>query len=156
MNGEDKGYVLSNAKGKGEGVFATRDFRKNELVMKGEVVRIVEENTKWTTQVGKNQFILRGGLATKVNHSCSPNVGYRDNQEGGLDYIAFKDITSGEEIVGDYAMGNYKIDHMPKCLCGSASCRGTITGWKDLPADIKERYRNFSALYLWELDSNDG
>ena len=55
-----------------------------------------------------------------MNHSCSPNAGYRDNLEsGGMDYYAFKDIKEGEEIVTDYAMGNYVVNYMPECLCGS-------------------------------------
>ena len=66
------------------------------------------------------RFILRSEHARKVNHSCAPNAGYRDNLDsGGMDYYAFKDIKEGEEIVTDYAMGNYIVNYMPECLCGS-------------------------------------
>ena len=104
-------------------------------------------------QVGVNKYILRAEIATKVNHSCNPNVGYRDSESGGMDYIAFRDILPDQEILGDYAMGNWKIDHMPSCLCGAGNCRQLITGWKDLPEDTKARYKGFCAEYLWEMDS---
>ena len=110
--------------------------------MEGKVLKEMPYNTSHTTQVGINRWILREELAQKVNHSCDPNVGYRDNLNGGMDYFAFKDIHHGDEIVGDYAMGNYKVDHMPPCKCGALQCRGKITGWKDLPQDIKILYKN--------------
>ena len=147
------GYELRATPGKGEGIYATRYFKCDELVMKGNVLKEAVKNTTWTTQVGVNRFILRDLLATKVNHSCSPNVGYRDNQDGGMDYFAFKDIECGDEIVGDYAMGNYVVEHMPACLCGSVKCRKTITGWRDLPDEIKKEYEGFHAAYLCELDA---
>jgi hypothetical protein len=146
------GYELRATPGKGEGVFATRNFKRGDLVLRGTVLKVAEKNTSWTTQVGINKYILRGGLAPKVNHSCSPNVGYRDNAEGGMDYFAFQDIECGEEIVGDYAMGNYVVDHMPECLCGSVKCRRVIIGWRDLPEETKRGYEGFHASYLTELD----
>lgn len=121
--------------------------------MKGDVLKVAEQNDSWTTQVGVDKYILRGGLAPKVNHSCAPNVGYRDNRDGGMDYFAFRDIRSGDEIVTDYAMGNYIVEHMPGCLCGSVKCRGTITGWRDLPKEIKREYDGFHAAYLSEMDA---
>ena len=108
-----------------------------------------EENGPWCNQVGINKFVISEGIAQKVNHSCSPNVGYREN---GVDYIAYRDIKCGEEILTDYAMGNYVIQHMPKCLCESEKCRGIISGWKDLPKNIKEQYKEFSAGYLREIE----
>ena len=147
------GYELRNTPGKGEGVYATRNFKRNDLVMRGNVLKVAEKNTSWTTQVGVDRYILRDGLAPMVNHSCSPNVGYRDNQDGGMDYFAFCAIKCGDEIVTDYAMGNYVVDHMPDCLCGSVSCRKTITGWRDLPGEIKKDYEGFRAAYLTEMDA---
>ncbi len=41
-----------------------------------------------------------------------------------------------------YAMRNFASDHFPAvCLCGAARCRGSVTGWKDLPVARKARLR---------------
>ena len=158
LQGEGKdepGYELRSTPDKGAGVYAKRNFSKNSIVVVGNPIKKAEKNTPWTTQVGVNSFILRGGLSSKVNHSCSPNVGYRDNDNGGMDYVAFRDILCGEEIVTDYAMGNYVIEHMPECLCGSSRCRKQITGWKDLPGEMKKEYAGFHAQYLADMDANE-
>ena len=38
------------------------------------------------------------------------------------------------------------------CLCGSDTCRGSITGWKDLSDERKAAYRGLVAPYLVEID----
>jgi hypothetical protein len=62
-------------------------------------------------------------------------------------------IGAGEELTFDYAMRNFTIDHFPAvCLCGAARCRGSITGWKDLPAARKDDYGELVAPYLRTMD----
>jgi len=98
--------------------------------------------------------VLLAGLGPKVNHSCDPNCGVRINDAGAPDLVARYSIASGEEITFDYAMRNYSVEHFPSpCLCGSDGCRGTITGWKDLPDDTRATYRGLVAVYLLDLDS---
>lgn len=68
------------------------------------------------------------------NHSCEPNTGYR-----GLDVIALRDIREGEELTLDYAAFCNE-DMAPfDCRCGSASCRGRITGRPGNSVDRRER-----------------
>jgi len=38
------------------------------------------------------------------------------------------------------------------CLCGADTCRGAVTGWKDLPAERKAAYEGLVAPYLLEID----
>jgi hypothetical protein len=38
------------------------------------------------------------------------------------------------------------------CLCGAARCRGSVTGWKDLPAARKADYGELVAPYLRTMD----
>jgi hypothetical protein len=38
------------------------------------------------------------------------------------------------------------------CLCGAARCRGSVTGWKDLPAARKDDYGELVAPYLRTMD----
>ena len=45
------------------------------------------------------------------------------------------------------------IDHFPAvCLCGTARCRSSVTGWKDLPTARKADYGELVAPYLHTMD----
>ncbi len=147
------GCELRMTEGRGEGVFATRRFDVGETVMVGTIHRRLEENNPHAAQVSLTEFVLLGGLRPKVNHSCDPNCGVRSNDAGAYDLIARRAIMPGDEITFDYAMANYTIGHFPsRCGCGSQLCRGSVTGWRDLPADRKAAYQGFIASYLLEID----
>jgi len=147
---------LRNSCEKGEGVFATRSFSFGDTVMTGVIKKILKRNTAHASQVSENKYVLYAGLVSKVNHSCNPNCGFKENESGAHDFVAIKDIHVGEEITCDYAMRNYSIDHFPdKCMCGTENCRGRITGWKELPLEKKKEYGNFVAAYLLELDEKN-
>ena len=61
-----------------------------------------------------------------------------------------KPIKAGDELTFDYAMENYKIENFPgECLCGAATCRGKINGWKGLPEQKKKQYDGFMPDYLF-------
>jgi len=152
----NNGFELRNTPGKGEGIFATRIFKADEMVMRGEIEKELAENDSHASQVSKDRFIRHAGLISKVNHSCSPNCGIHLNETGAHDFVAMKTIEPNEEIAFDYAMRNYTIDHFAaKCGCGAKKCRGNITGWKDLPANIKKEYEGFVAPYLLEIDAEN-
>ena len=147
--------LRSCAGGKGEGVFATSHFEVGETVMDGVVGEPVDRNDVHANQVSPTQWVREGGVHEKLNHSCDPSCGVRVNASGRVDYVARRRIDVGDEITFDYAMRNYVVEHVPaRCLCGSTECRGTITGWRDLPAERKAAYRGFVAPYLLELDRN--
>ena len=148
-----EGFELRNTSGKGEGVFATRSFRAEETVMVGVIEKVLAGNHSHASQIGKNTYVFHSGLVPKVNHSCDPNCGIKVNKTGAHDFVAMKEILPGEEITFDYVMRNYSIDHFDRlCQCGAKSCRGYITGWKDLPELIKKKYQGFVAPYLLDLD----
>lgn len=57
------------------------------------------------------------------NHSCNANTAFR-----GLDLIAIRDISAGEELTLDYATF-YNEQMVPfECRCGAPNCRGIIRG----------------------------
>lgn len=148
------GYELSvSGDGRGDGVFATRSFQAGETVMVGEIERPLAWNNSHATQIGLTEYVELAGLGSKVNHSCEPNCGIRVNDAGAPDLVARRNIGAGEEITFDYAMRNYSVEHFPsRCRCGAPRCRGTVTGWKDLPEDQKASYRGFVARYLLDLN----
>lgn len=148
------GYELLGTPDKGEGVFATKSFQCDGVVMVGVIKERVDENHSHASQIGEFEYVVHDGLISKVNHSCDPNCGVRVNPSGAHDFTARRAIKTGEEITFDYAMRNYTIDFFPSiCACGSLKCRGAITGWKDMPPRRKHDYAGFVAPYLLELDA---
>ncbi len=79
-----------------------------------------------------------------MNHSCDGNVGFdfMDN------FISLKKIRKGEEIVYDYALAESGPKFNMSCKCGSANCRGIITGsdWKKLGKNPEIRKNMISYL----------
>lgn len=149
----DTGLILKEFEGKGEGVYTNRTFKKGEIVITGVIEKKLDKNHSHASQVGENEYVFHSGLISKVNHSCEPNCGIRLNRTGAHDFVAMRDIADCEEITFDYAMRNYGIDYFPKeCMCGSDGCRGSITGWKNLPEERKKAYKGFVAPYLYALD----
>lgn len=139
--------------GKGDGVLATRPFAAGETVMVGFLIGPLTGNDSHATQVGPGRWVRHGALGPKVNHSCDPNCGVRLNDGQAFDFVARRPISAGQELTFDYAMRNFTIDHFPAvCLCGAARCRGSVTGWKDLPAARKDDYGELVAPYLRAMD----
>jgi uncharacterized protein len=148
------GFELKKIAGKGEGVFATRFFKTEEIVMVGRIERKLKKNHSHASQVGENEYVFHAGSITKVNHSCNPNCGIKLNETGAHDFVAMRDVNVNEEITFDYAMRNYGVDYFPNhCKCGSEKCRDTISGWKGLPDETKKKYKGFVAPYLLVLDT---
>lgn len=139
--------------GKGDGVLATRCFAAGETVMVGFLIGELTGNDSHATQVGPDRWARHGGLGPMVNHSCDPNCGVHLNDGHAFDFVARQAIDAGQELTFDYAMRNFTIDHFPTvCLCGSPQCRGSVTGWKDLPAKRKAEYGELVAPYLRAMD----
>jgi hypothetical protein len=152
---DDEGCELrSGIDDRDDGVFAIRAFAAGETVMLGVPGRPAPANHSHANQVSLTAWVFEDGLGPKVNHSCDPNCGVRVNASvAGFDFVAMAPIAAGEEITFDYAMRNHVIEHFPvRCLCGSANCRGGITGWKDLPPERKAVYGELVAPYLLDAD----
>lgn len=151
------GIELRTTAAKGDGVFATRPFTPGDTVLAGQIEKRLLKNHSHASQIGEHEFAFHAGLISKFNHSCNPNCGIRLNADGGHDFVAMHPIEVNEEATFDYAMRNYTIDHFPgNCTCGEAACRGSITGWQDLPQARKDQYAGFVAPYLVEMDAKAG
>ncbi len=142
--------------GTGDGVLTTRAFAAGETVMVGYLTGPLTGNDSHATQVGRDEWARHGGLGPKVNHSCDPNCGVRLNAGKAFDFVARRPLIDGQELTFDYAMRNLTIDHFPTiCLCGADGCRGSVTGWKDLPQARKDAYGDLVAPYLRAIDVED-
>ncbi len=140
-----KKYNLKGSGLSGFGIFANRPLQKNEIIFAGEELsqrivskRFVDEtwNKKQKTDfrqyaypISKEVYILWDENPVNwapQNHSCSPNTAYE-----GLNVVAIKDISEGEELTLDYAMFLDESMEPFACQCGSANCREMVFGRKE-------------------------
>lgn len=79
-----------------------------------------------------------------INHSCEPNAGL----DGQVAIVALHRIQPGEEVTIDYAMCDGSAYDEFECECGSALCRGRVTGedWRN--PTLWERYAGHFSPYL--------
>jgi len=139
----------------GRGVYATRDFRRGETVLKG-TGKVLPYQTMYSIQIDWNRHLAIGSPAKYLNHSCDPNLGVRKCNAEGVEFVAIRDIQKGEEVTFDYAMTEYR--HYPRlnpedefdltCSCGSQYCRGKLGYYSELSDELKLKYRGFVAEYL--------
>ena len=122
-----KDIIVKKSKIHGKGVFADRDFKKGEVVIKYNLKKLTEKEFKnlsekekhFTSKEGKG-YVLFLAPERYVNHSCDPNTNSINNCD-----IAIKNIKKGEEITGDYSKENIPGLNM-KCNCGNKSCKRII------------------------------
>ncbi|MEI6498905.1 MAG: SET domain-containing protein-lysine N-methyltransferase [bacterium] len=111
----------------GMGVFAARDFKKGETILKWDTSEtLTEEQVKDLSDSDKKYVYLIDGIyrvqqvpARYVNHSCDPNTTVINFSD-----VAIKDIKKNDEITSDCASS--KVEEAIICKCGSSNCRGII------------------------------
>lgn len=139
----------------GMGVFAAASIRKGELLAlwEGKFVTLAEAQTlspeifRLTIQVEEEFYQIPFGNPEPgdyFNHSCDPNAGL----SGQVGLVALRDIQPGEEVCFDYAMCDGSVYDEFDCRCGSALCRGRVSGsdWKR--PELQQRYRGYFSPYL--------
>lgn len=119
---------VKESKIEGKGVFAERDFKKGEVVLKWDTKNLLTEDEvakmppdeRSYVSYFKGKYILMQEPERYVNHACEANTYAKDFAD-----VALRDIKKGEEITADYTD-----EHLPgvgiQCKCGSVSCRGII------------------------------
>ncbi len=145
--------------GCGFGAFARVDIPAGTLlVVYGGVVLTLQEfealsleMQNYPYQVEEELFLGPASLADigvgeRLNHSCAPNAGF----QGAIHIVALRDIRAGEQVTIDYATcvsAEHEAFRMA-CVCGSADCRGVVTGedWK-LPS-VQKRLLPYFQPYL--------
>jgi D-alanine-D-alanine ligase len=145
---EVKGNAIS-----GYGIYATQDINEGAIVFCGEeqnqrlvTRRYVESNwnesqkeifRRYAYPVSNEVFLLwddnPGGWAPQ-NHSCSANTVC-----DGLNVIALRNIHKGEELTLDYGVFLDENTESFVCRCGSAQCRGLITGTRHNSVTEREK-----------------
>lgn len=126
----------------GNGVFAARSFRKDQVVgiITGEILTDPEYGSNYCIDLGDNVSLEPIEPFRFLNHSCEPNckmyvidpapLHTRASTRSAvgsavpsLRLLALRKIVAGEQLLIDYA---WPADAAIRCLCGAATCRGWI------------------------------
>jgi hypothetical protein len=100
-------------------------------------------------QIAEDLFIApvrqhhRDGSMLYTNHSCDPNLAI----QGQIVLVAMRDIAPGEELTIDWATTDDG-DHEMQCRCGSAHCRGTVTGKDWTKKELQAKYAGWFCWFL--------
>lgn len=149
---------------KGKAVHAGQAFAAGETLLaftgpvyeKNELPRELDEVTDRFLQIEHNYFMGPShGLDDLINHGCNPNCGLTFTREG-VQLIALRNITRGEELCWDYSTTSLDHGWSMQCLCGAASCRGTVGDFRWLPETVQKRYRKLGILPNYITDLMDG
>lgn len=151
----DKCQVRNRDVAGGHSVIARAVIERGELigVWSGRIVggdaldALPEEIRRHTVQIEEDLYLASTGPNEPpdfINHSCEPNAGL----DGQIAIVAMRRILPGEEVTIDYAMCDGTPYDEFDCACGSALCRGKVTGddWRD-PV-LWERYAGHFSPYL--------
>jgi len=117
--------IIKDSKIQGKGVFANKDFEKDEIVLKWNPLRLKKEDiAKYPKKyiiIIDGEYFLMQPPERYVNHSCEPNA--KTDLANHCDR-AIKKIKKGEEITVKYEEDGFS-DNV-KCNCGSKNCKGVL------------------------------
>jgi hypothetical protein len=143
----------------GRGLFATRPLAEGTVVERlggrvigdAELASLRPPYSSLTVADGTHLLIDGSHPVRYGNHSCSPNLWHLDATT-----IALRtDIPDGTELTIDYATHTGIPDWSMRCSCGSAACRGTVTGRDWQRPDLQAAYgRHWSPALLARMTSS--
>ena len=120
----------------GKGVFATKEFKKDDVLgeVKGDIIDDANYSTNYCMDLGDSLSLEPFAPFRFINHSCEPNcelflwdIDENDEQfeamKNRLWVGAIRKIKKGDQLFIDYA---WPADSAIKCLCGAKKCRGWI------------------------------
>jgi uncharacterized protein len=127
---------------------ATADIDAGEIVIAfgGRCVpREAQDTTHRALQIEERLF-LQGddGVADAVLHSCDPSCVVSSSTV----LVAARDLRAGDTITYDYATTQGTDDDEFECSCGTAMCRGKVTGHDWMLPELQLRYRGNFSPYL--------
>ena len=135
----------------GKSVFAIKNINKGELIAEWDGPIYDYEYSGWNKELQDHviQFERRkwrdsNGIARYINHSCEPNCGIKDL----FKIVAMRDIEANEEITWDYEMTEDNDKWRMKCDCGSKNCRKSIGAYRNMPQEIRDKYKGYISEWL--------
>ncbi|KAB5582510.1 hypothetical protein GE09DRAFT_1211153 [Coniochaeta sp. 2T2.1] len=83
-----------------------------------------------TVQFGRDEHLNLNSDLLYINHSCEPSLIF---DTANFEVIAGpKGLKPGEELTFFYPSTEWSMDQPFDCLCGTPTCRGRISGAKDM------------------------
>lgn len=157
-------WALRFAPGRGFGMFAIRDIRPGTVVERYEARSHVLVSRSFVERQWnglRREWFQRYAWPLSpdvhvtwsdnpdewrpINHGCDPNTWLE-----GLDLVARRHITIGEELTVDYATFCGPLMSPFGCDCGSPHCRKVIAGSDHLLPDVRARYGNHVSDFVRE------
>ncbi|MEV4172019.1 SET domain-containing protein [Nonomuraea sp. NPDC049709] len=89
-----------------------------------------------TVAAGLHLVLPPGRPIGKSNHSCDPNLWWT----GPYTLAARRDLHPDEEVTNDYATSTAQPGFTLDCRCGTALCRGRVTGEDWRRPELRDRY----------------
>lgn len=130
----DPRIVVGESSIEGLGLFAREPIAAGEIVARIggaavdtiELLRRMAEGPVSSAAVDDDLHVIQetDDPLRYGNHSCDPNTWLTD----AVTIAARRPIAAGDEITSDYATMTGVESWTMVCACGSAKCRGTITG----------------------------
>ncbi|VVO44811.1 lysine methyltransferase [Pseudomonas fluorescens] len=121
--------ITYNENGQGSAVVAMLDLQRIRRICKVSG-QLLSARGPHTHQLIPGIHVYDPFFSGLLAHSCDPNV-FLDMSELWL--WSLQDITKGTLLCMDYASTEDELFHQFACRCGSAECRGWITGYNESP-----------------------
>jgi hypothetical protein len=131
----------------------TKTYSREEIEATPEPVRSVLIRYSW--MLGPNEYdsIEDPGddISFCYNHSCEPTTWFAVNDDSSL--IAIRDLKVGDELTYDYATTETENSFHAgmQCLCGSAKCRGVLSGKEHQDPAFVEQYKGRFSTFIQSL-----
>jgi len=144
--------IIKYTKLLGKGLFASEDIKKGEVVADFSDGKIYDAEkcsdlpkkfADYAIQFEEHKWIDTPSNGRYLNHSCEPNCGVR----GEFQIVAMRNIKKGEKLTFDYEMTEDS-DWKMECLCGSKLCRKIIGDHRNIPEEIKKKYKEYTSDWL--------
>lgn len=123
----NKNIIVKKSKINKKGVFAARDFKKGEVVLKwkpkalkkSEAEKLKDSQKHYLHKTSNNKYYLIQPPERFVNHSCEANTQVKNSSCD----VAIRDIKKSEEITSCYGKDALALF---VCKCGSKNCKNVI------------------------------
>lgn len=145
----------------GQGLFASALLAADEVVMRlggrliddAELNRLQPPYSSLTVGDGLHLLIDPAHPVRYGNHSCNPNLWHAD----ATTLVARTDVQPDQELTVDYATHTGIESWAMTCCCGSAACRGQVTGHDWRMRRLRKDYgRHWSPPLLKRIDADNG
>jgi len=148
-------YISKNTFG--NGLFTSKNISKDVYIsgFYGELYRTQSEmslpvEARFTAMPISPLLYVNGfpnSAGNNINHSCEANC-YVKNL---VEIHTLRSISAGEELTINYSLICNSDWHPPNnsnCLCGAASCAGTIRPYRDLSPEEKVKHLPYTSDWI--------